>query len=244
MGLGDWIMATSQVREINERTGKRVVVVDRLNRPRWSEAFENNPRISRVHTPDTERLLNAGGARPYIRAKTDRQWQWRRWDIKPGELWLNQSEREFGLPFKDKVVIEPKTKDPNSNKAWIAERWQTLVDRFPPGTFVQMGSDPSGRLVGATYIVTTVRQAFGLLAAARAFVGTEGALHHAAAAFNKPSVVLWSEFISPIFTGYDNQINIRRAADVCGRRVPCASCKDSMAAITVDEVEQALRGVL
>lgn len=244
MGLGDWIMATSQVREINERTGKRVVVVDRMNRPRWSEAFDNNPRICRNHEDHTERLLNSGGARPYIRAKTNEQWQWRRWDINPGELWLTDEEREFGRPYDGCFIIEPLTKDPNSNKRWVENRWQEVVDRFPNATFVQMGPDPSRRLHSVTYVRTTVRQAFGLLSAARGFVGTEGALHHAAAALKTPAVVLWSEFISPTFTGYPEQINIRHAQNTCGKRIPCASCRDSMMAITVSEVEQAIRGIM
>lgn len=243
MGLGDWIMATSQVREINERTGKRVVVVDRMNRPRWSEAFEHNPRIARGHTVDTERLLNAGGARPYIRAKTEQQWTWRKWDIRPGEIWLNEEERMFGRPYDGCIVIEPHTKDPKSNKAWFVSRWQALVDRFPPGTFVQMGADVSGALAGVTYVQTTVRQAFGLLAAARGFVGTEGALHHAAAALKTPAAVLWSEFISPAYTGYPEQTNIRHAHTVCGKRVPCETCRASMELITVDEVEAAVRSL-
>lgn len=244
MGLGDWIMATSQVRELNERTGKRVVVVDRLNRPKWSEAFDNNPRIARTHENDCERLLNAGGARPYIRSKTVEQWQWRKWDIKPGELWLSPEERDFGRPYDGRFIIEPTTKDPASNKAWIADRWQELVDRFPAGTFVQMGADPVRCLRGATFVRTTVRQAFGVLAAARGFVGTEGALHHAAAALKTPAVVLWSEFISPTFTGYPEQTNIRHAHGVCGKRVPCPTCRESMEAITVDEVEQAVRRLM
>lgn len=244
MGLGDWIMATSQVREINERTGQRVVVVDRLNRPKWSEAFKNNPRMTRVHDDDAFRLLNAGGSRPYIRAKTDRNWVWRRWDIKPGEIFISDIEREFGRPYDNKIVIEPNTKDPQSNKAWFYDRWQALVERFPQGTFVQLGPDGSRRLHGVTFVPTTVRQAFGVLAAARAFVGTEGALHHAAAALNVPSVVLWSEFISPTFTGYQNQVNLRHAGEPCGMRIPCPSCRASMEAISVDEVYNALKEVV
>jgi len=243
MGLGDWIMATSQVREINERTGNPVVVVDRLNRPKWSEAFENNPRISRSHAGGAERLLNAGGARPYIRAKTTENWTWRKWDIHPGELWLNDQERQFGRAYDGCIVIEPTTKDPKSNKAWLPDRWQALVNRFPAGTFVQMGPDGSRPLAGVTYVQTTVRQAFGLLAAARGFVGTEGALHHAAAALKTPAVVLWSEFISPVFTGYEGQTNIRHARTVCGKRVPCETCRESMELITVDEVEAAVRSL-
>lgn len=241
MGLGDWIMATAQVRDLNERTGKKVLVVDRLGRPRWSEAFENNPRLGVRTAPAYEcvRLLNAGGARPYIQAKTDARWHWRPWDIKPGEIYLTDLERAFGEQARGAVIVEPNTKAPDSNKAWPFDRWQALV-RSLPLAWMQVGQPGSRRLDGVRFIETTTRQAFGLLAAARLFVGTEGALHHAAAALGTPAVVLWSEFISPQFTGYATQRNIRKATDVCGSRLPCGGCRASMAAITVEEVAQAI----
>lgn len=243
MGLGDWIMATSLVRDIHKRTGKRVVVVDRLNRPRWSEAFENNPKILRGHMMGAERLLNAGGARPYIKAKTDTHWLWKRWEISPGELFLTQAENEYGLQFSGRVLVEPNTKVPNSNKAWPFERWQELV-RSLDAPWLQIGGPDTRRLDGVDFVATSVREAFAILKYSKAFVGTEGALHHAAAALKTPAVVLWSEFISPAFTGYESQVNIRKTHNVCGARYPCKSCNESMLAITVEEVKQAVEGQL
>ena len=248
VGLGDWIMATSQVRTLNERTGKRVVVVDRLGRIRWSDAFDGNPRVVRPgeitagSSFQYARLLNAGGSRPYIRAKTDSHWFWQRWDIRPGELYLTDEEFARGAVISaGAVIVEPNTKVTDGNKAWPFERWQRLVDAVDVN-WVQVGASGSRRLAGRVrFVETTVREAFAALASARLFVGTEGALHHAAAALGTPAVVLWSEFISPVFTGYASQRNIRKTTAVCGARHPCASCRAAMEAIPVEEVEQAIR---
>lgn len=247
MGLGDWIMATAQVRELNERTGKRVMVVDRMGRIRWSETFENNPRIvaPSTITPNEAsaavRLVNAGGARPYIRAKTETHWYWKQWDIKPGELFLSHQEIETAtaaLPVTS-VIIEPNTKIQDGNKAWPFQWWQQVVDRLRL-PWVQLGPPGTRLLQGVRHVATTPRLAFASIRSARLYVGTEGALHHAAAAFGTPAVVLWSEFISPVYTGYAIQHNIRKTDKVCGSRTPCASCRASMAAITVEEVVQAI----
>lgn len=251
MGLGDWIMATAQVRELNERTGKRVAVVDRMGRLRWSEAFDYNPRIvapntiSPTESASVVRLVNAGGARPYIQGKTPTRWIWRSWDIKPGELFLSHQEIETAvaaLPINS-VIIEPNTKIQDGNKAWLFDRWQQVVDRLPL-PWVQLGPPGTRLLHGVRHVATTPRLAFASIRSARLYVGTEGALHHAAAAFGTPSVVLWSEFISPAYTGYATQHNIRKAKTTCGSRVPCASCRASMMAITVDEVVRAIEGEL
>lgn len=248
MGLGDWIMATAQVRTLNERSGKRVAVVDRMGRMRWSEAFENNPRIaapgtvSPADTVNVVRLVNAGGARPYIRLKTDRTWYWQTWDIQPGELYLTHDEYALGSVLASgAVVVEPNTKHDVSNKAWPFGRWQDLVYLLPDLHWIQIGAPNARRLAGVRFIPTTIRQAFGIIAAARLFVGTEGALHHAAAALGTRAVVLWSEFISPAYTGYVTQRNIRKTSAVCGSRYPCAACRASMDAIDVAEVAQAVK---
>lgn len=240
MGLGDWIMATAQVREMNERTGRPVVVVDRMGRPRWSEVFENNPRIVREFSRASDRLLNAGGARPYIRAKTTTHWFWQRWDIKPGELYLSDAERSRAFEHGDRVLVEPNTKVLNGNKAWPFERWQAVVASLDL-PWIQVGPAGTRRLSGVRFVETeTAREAFAILSWSRLFVGTEGALHHAAAALGVRAVVLWSEFISPVITGYATQHNLRKTSAVCGSRMPCATCRASMAAITVEEVRAAI----
>ncbi len=238
MGLGDWIMATAQVRQLHQATGKQVVVMDLRGRAQWSPVFEYNPIITR-ETRGAATLLNASGVRPYISGKTAERWVWRHWNIEPGSLYLHRDELAKAAPFAGKVLIEPNTKVVGGNKAWPFERWQQLVDR-DPGRYIQVGSLESKRLRGVEFKETAFREALAILTSSIGFVGGEGALHHAAAALSIPSVVLWSEFISPEFTGYQNQRNIRHATGWCGNRQACAGCKAAMLAITVDEVHAAL----
>lgn len=242
MGVGDWIMATSQIRAINERTGRLVVVVDLRGRIRWAEGvFNNNPRIASMQTRRTARLCNAGGSRPYIHAKTPTRWIWKLWDIAPGELFFDPDERRRIADTKsDAVLIEPHTKVPGSNKAWLWERWQAVASSGV-ARFVQIGPPGTRALDGVQFIETrTFREALLVMAACRGYVGTEGGLHHAAAALNVPAVVLWSHFIAPQFTGYASQTNIRHSDTYCGLRVPCMECHASMEAITTTEVIEAI----
>ena len=122
------------------------------------------------------------------------------------------------------------------------ERTEELVDRG--GDFVQIGPPGTRVLRGVHYVQTpSFRHGAAVLAVSRAFVGTEGGLHHAAAALGVPAVVLFSEFISPDITGYATHRNIRHAGATCGARIPCSSCRASMEAITVDEVEKHLKEI-
>ena len=239
MGAGDWIMATAQVRELNKATGCLVYVVGRNGQPVWSEVFDHNPRISRGWSRGCVKLINGAGARPYIHSKLPDRWIWKLWNIAPGEIYLTADEKAFGEQFAGKILIEPNTKQDPSNKAWFFDRWQALVDRG--GEFVQVGAPGVRRLNGVQFVETaTFRQACAVLSACRAFVGAEGGLHHAAAAFDKPAVVLFSEFISPAYTGYPKHRNLRHAEGSCGMRTPCEGCRRSMEAITVDEVHRNL----
>jgi hypothetical protein len=241
MGYGDLLTATAQAKQMHEANGRRVVVVNKSGRPQWNELFEHNPRLARDRAEDTQDLLNGPGARPYIESKTHTHWRWQRWNITPGEIYLTDEERAFALPYAGQVLIEPSTKVRPSNKAWLPDRWQRLVNVCGGMTrFVQVGPRNTAWLTGVTPVVTTFRQACAILAASRAYVGTEGGLHHCAAALNTPAVVLWSEYISPEYTGYDTQTNIRHAGKACGSRYPCHGCQQSMAKITVAEVAEAL----
>lgn len=239
MGAGDWIMATAQVRELHKLTGRQVFVVGAHGRPVWSEVFDHNPRISRGWSKGCVKLINGGGVRPYIDRKLPDRFVWKQWNIAPGEIYLTDDEVAFGAAYAGKILIEPNTKADPSNKAWIFDRWQSLVDRG--GDFVQVGAPGARQLRGVQFVETpTFRHACAVLAACRAFVGAEGGLHHAAAALHKPAVVLFSEFISPAFTGYPTHRNLRHAQSACGSRLPCEGCRRSMEAITVDEVHHNL----
>lgn len=241
MGAGDWLMATAQVKKLHERTGKKVLVVGFNGSIQWHPVFENNPKILREPERGCERLKNCGGFRPYIELKGTKRWVWKKWNISPGEIFLSEEEKAFAAPYAGKIMIEPNTKVEGSNKAWIYTRWQELVERG--GEFVQVGGPKV--LKGVQHVVApTFRHACAVLAVSKAFVGTEGGLHHAAAALNVPAVVLFSEFISPEITGYTQHRNLRHAGPTCGSRITCQGCIASMDRITVDEVETNLREIL
>ncbi len=62
----------------------------------------------------------------------------------------------------------------------------------------------------------TFRNALAILSKAKLFVGTDGGLHHAAAALGIPSVVIWTGFSSPRHLGYDTHRNIHDGSEPCG----------------------------
>lgn len=245
MGLGDFLMATADAKRLNEQTGKPVVVLGRNGAIQWSEVFDHNPRLRRAPV-NCAVLRNGPGMRPYIAGRTDHKWTWRPGQVKgPGEIYLHAKEKDFGASVAGMVVVEPNVKNNgHRNKAWPFERWQALVD-LKVAPMVQCGVSGTRWLDGVKRVETNqFRQALAVLSVSRGFVGTEGAMHHAAAALSVPSVVLWSEFISPAVTGYEAQRNLRHAGEPCGCRVPCEGCAASMDAISVEEVADNLRAIL
>lgn len=247
--MGDWLVATGQAKVLHAQRGLPVLVLGRDGRPQWSDVFEHNPKI--VRSPlgrDVARLTNGPHARPYIDHyhSTKERWVWKPFGPTPGEIFLTAAELAHGDGHRGAVMIEPAVKkNAHSNKAWLWDRWQAVVDANPNIHFVQCGPLGSRWLQRVTPVVTqTFRQACAVLYRAGAFVGTEGGLMHAAAALSRPALVLWSEFIAPEITGYTSQINIRHADKACGKRAPCPTCLQSMQAITVDEVNDKLRGML
>lgn len=240
-------MATSQVKTLNARTHLPVIVINVEGRPQWNEVFENNHKI--IRSPIGQRfssLVNAPGNRPYILSKDSRRFVWRRWPIAPGEIFLSDQEKSFGLTHCGHVIIEPNVKVAGSNKEWIFERWQQLVNKCPDIKFVQLIGPKSARVLRGVRLIHTqsFRYALAVLSKSRAFVGTEGGLHHGAAAFGIPAVVLFSEYVSPEITGYTVHRNIWHADTACGMRIPCATCRASMESITVEEVYRNLREIL
>lgn len=242
MGAGDALMCTGEVKRMHEANGRPVHVVGIDNKPQWHDVFIGNPRIARSAVNGTQRLVNGAGIRPYIQAKNSIKWYWREYTPIPGELYLTDEELAFAAPYSGMVMVEPNIKaNGHANKSWPFERWQVLVNEMRLTTFVQCGPEGARWLDGVDRVVTpSFRHACAVLSVSLAFVGTEGGLHHAAAALGIRAVVLWSHFIAPTITGYESQKNIRHAGVPCGSRVPCKECIASMAAIGVDEVMTAM----
>lgn len=245
MGMGDELMACGEARALHERTGRRVVILDRHGKPRWSPVWDGVPFLARERTAGTTTMVNAGGARPYIASKTDTAWRWKPYQPKPATFVLTPAERALGELVRGKVVVEPSVKKAGLdkvNKAWITDRWQAVVDRLPFGSVAQCHPPDDAHVLRDVVAIRTptFRDAMGVLSGARLFVGTEGGMMHAAAALGVPAVILWTEFISPEITGYPQHRHIRHAGPPCGMRVLCRGCMDSSERITVDEVVDAI----
>lgn len=247
MGIGDQLMAAGEARALHKKTKRRVLIVDRYNRPQWCDLYQGLPYILNSHQQGDIRMLNAGGSRPYIAAKGPDRWTWKPYKPKPADLVFTVNELALAERYRGCVMIEPNIKlQGHANKAWEWSRWVALVEAMPDVEFVQC-IPPGARTLDAVdhyAATTTFRQALAVLSVCRAFVGTEGALHHGAAAVGTPAVVLFSEFITPDSTGYPDHRNLRHAGAACGSRKPCKGCAESMRAISVLEVVANLKELL
>ena len=242
---------TGQARKLQSKLKHPVVVFDRNGRIRSNEMWFHNPRIltnwdrkSPVHP-----LNNGPGVRPYIHAKTERQWVWKDFECTPGELYFSAAELAAAdRAPKDFVVVEPNNKAKASpNKDWGWERWQALVYllKAEGHRVAQMGAYGMKMLTGVAPIYTgTFREACAVLAKAKAAVLPEGGLHHAAAAVGVSSVVIYGGYISPKQTGYLLHRNLFTGGEPCGWRIPCKHCEKAMAAITPEQVVRDLSEVV
>jgi hypothetical protein len=254
MGLGDQLMASGMARGAHAR-GKAIAFGDGV-KIRWDqhshEVFKWNPNIAapgRERDSCVEWIDYYKGHRLYNRQEGDR-WVWNLdFHATPGEVFLDDIERKNGERYGSGfVLIEPQSapwKSVAANKDWGRAKYQEVASRlkkagFPVGQFISdKGSPP---LQGVTPIRTaSFRDAVSILANAAIYIGSEGGLHHAAAAVGIPAVVLFGGFIPPSVTGYAAHANLTGGADACGSLKPCPHCRKAMEAISVEEVvEEAL----
>ena len=241
-------MASGEARRLHKSNGLPTIILDRRGRPQWSEMWDGVPYILRrsMGKPHN-RIVNGGGARPYIAAKGPTKWMWKPYKPYPAQIVFTPDEMAFAKPFRGMVMIEPSVKNiGHMNKAWAPGRWLELTKALDL-KWVQCISESSQPVMPAhvlKVITPTFRQACAVLSVAKAFVGTDGGLMHAAAATGTPAVILWSEFTSPEIVGYSTMTNLRHAGKPCGNRLNCVGCRKAMEAITVAEVAAALKGIL
>lgn len=267
MGYGDEIMAAGVAEHVARAVNGQVAIVDRAGRPRWSEVWLNHPDIAVPKAAEAAkaRVVNCPTARPYIDRWTTWHGQpshvfskvWRARDY-PAKIYLAEDELSMARkilqdrgPF---VIIDPTmrpARGPNRDLGW--EKYQAVVERMRDVQFYQVGPNPSVENVekctlrGASYIATfTFREACAMLAMASAYVGPEGGLHHAAAAVGARAVVVFGEHTDPETTGYESHTNIYtgKPGEPCGHFAPCDGCREAMERISVDQVVNALRGIL
>ena len=248
MGFGDELMLTGIVKKAYERR-KRPIALGRhgknyLDEVLWGEVFDNNPKIDREPGAGAIWVDAIKGNRPYIDyhqtfLNQDGSVAYKDFRPEPGEIFFSDEEKEK-YTQKDFIYIEPNVKGSFSgNKDWGFEKWQEVVKRVP-ATFIQ---GRGRRLDGVEQVDTpTFRDACALLSRASGFVGTDGGLHHAAAALGKPAVVVWGGVVGPDILGYDSHYNLRaKGVRDCGSHKPCQHCKKALEQVTIDEVVDAVR---
>lgn len=234
-------MVTGAVRRLQERDRRRVRVLDKRGRARWSPVWDHNPQFAppgwkgKVQT-----ITNGPGCRPYIRAETARRWLWREWICPVGEIVLSPLECDFGSERAGGVILEPNLSPKASpNKDWGWHRWTqaSWLLQQRGHTVTQIGPRGTRLLPGAQLVETSdFREACAVLAWAHLAILPEGGLHHAAAALGVPSIVIFGGYISPRQTGYAHQVNLYRDEEPCGMRVPCDHCASAMKSIETEQV--------
>ena len=239
MGYGDWILASADVKEANIRTGKKVFLGDGKNFYKDEQVFLNNPRMASPGD-DAVWINNYSGSRPYISRIDNKRLIFNDdYSAKPGEIFLAEDEL-LDLPESPYIVIEPNVKSTykhGMNKSW--PYWSELTDMGLPFIQLGMGEKPLFNHVQTK----TFRRAMAVLSKAALFVGTDGGLHHAAAALGVPAVVIWTGFSSPRHLGYDTHINIHDGSEPCGTYSGiCQHCVKKAKAISPEEVKAAIKG--
>lgn len=257
MGLGDELLGTGIARDIRQRLKKRTAFGDNT-RIIWSkhgpEVFRGNDNIARPGEErkpynDLEWVAHYTGNRLYntYDAKGLR-WVWNyQFKAQPGELFLSEGELEFANRYKygDFVLIEPNVpmwKRQAQNKLWPINSYQAVVDlmtRRHGATFVQLHySGMAQQLVRVKHLsVPSARHAFAVLARAKLYIGAEGGMHHAAAAFGLPAVVLFGGFAPPSVLGYETHANLTGdAKGACGSMHRCSHCLRAMKSISPEQV--------
>lgn len=248
-------MAAGQARALHAQTGRRVIIRDRKGAIREHEIWLHNPYIvRRADRPfKPVEMVNGPSVRPYIASKNIDKWTWREWACPVGEIFFSADERSFGEQnaglLSRAVVIEPNVKQKASpNKDWGRERWMALASLLRSAGMqpVQLGPVGTQVIAGARLVETpNFRLACAVLSRARAAVLPEGGLHHAAAALNVPSVVIFGAYIAPSVTGYKRQRNLFTGSGAgCGMRIPCQCCVEAMARITPALVMEEVRQLL
>lgn len=249
MGWGDEVLVTGQARVLQEKDPRKVKII--YEKPRWHEAWFNNPRIAQPDEKgDFQELRPRNNyLRPYMVAKSNDRWTWKAWGPPKGELYFKDAELKTGEKYPDRIILEPHLKPGASpNKQWPWDRWQTLAKMLCQDGFkvAQMGESQKKALEGAEFIWTrSMRLAATVVAKAKAVIVPEGALHHVAAVVNVPAVVLFGGYISPAVTGYEGQASLFEHTPEhplgCGWRVHCQHCVDAMAKITPERVFEELK---
>ena len=248
MGLGDEIMAMGEAEALYEATGRPVAICDQRSKPRWHEAWENNPAVSRVLGSGVDCIINCPGKRSYI--------QWWRHNPRRTEFILEHRARAGKICFTIEeecraramapggvfAIIEPGTRASlrsSRNKDWGMERWAEVIRDFPVPVYQFDIGDATPLLKGVGIIDSDdFRISAAIVKFAVLVLTIDGGMHHLAASVGTDAVVVFGGFCDPKITGYDSHANFYSDIDgsPCGCYAPCPHCKEALELITPAQV--------
>ena len=219
------------------------------------EIYTNNPNVARPgdeRASDLEWIRFHPGHRVYNRIDSNkRHWVWNnKFRAQPGEIFLSSNEQRFAEAVNPGfILIEPNVpmhKLCAVNKTWALQNYQAVVDALVERGHRVVQLEYFGmrwRLDRVQLVATpTIRSALAVLSRAVLYVGPEGGMHHAAAAFDLPAVVLFGGFASPHVLGYQWHINLTGGVEACGSLRQCEHCANAMKAIRPEVViEEAMQ---
>lgn len=226
----------------------------------WSPLYSNNPYIVNPgeNSSDDQIWLNdSPGDRPYIdyqgtRLHTDNRRmagkKFRRWVYndshtpEPMEIFFTEQEHWQCDQLKKRkfILVNPhvKRKAP-PNKKWPFFYYQDIVDKMCEHVeIIQPRRVASERpLKHCKQVELDLRQLAVYISTAALVICSEGLLHHLAAAFKTPAIVLFGGFIPPNVTGYDYQQSIYvQDKDVIGVREETEAGQAIMKSISSEHV--------
>jgi hypothetical protein len=145
-------------------------------------------------------------------------------NIRP-EIFLTQDENEYanGLlsKFSGPIIAVQPFSQTSPAKNWLVEKWTELARALKGVTLLHLGLIKDPVIPGMIDLrgKLELRKAFAVIKRADAFVGIASGLSHAAAAFDKPSVVIFGGATAPANWGYDYQRIIEN-------KIQCSPCVD------------------
>ena len=260
MGYGDALMATGEVRFLRNKNPNAKFIIGDGKRSYWSTIFDNNPYIIRggevksidqiiwVHNYENNRPY-----RLYDKKLNQNNYNWNKnYVALPGEIFFDENEQKFSSGilkeiqkkyYRKKIIfIEPHVKKRMGfeNKDWGLNKWQGVVDSLKDSyVFLQTTYSDRKKLNNVVNIHgINFRLACSIMQKTDLFIGTEGGMHHAAAALNKKGVVIFGGHISPKITGYKIHKNLYfdDPRSPCGNKNKCDHCQEALSLISVKEM--------
>lgn len=253
-------MASGEVRELRIKKPLAKFLIGDGTKTYWNEVFEHNPYIikdTEIHKHDEVYWIkNYEGNRPYRNygdhlPKKNYNWK-KEFKAKKGEIFFSTAEKKIAkevifnirkkIGNRKLVFIEPNVKKRlgYENRDWGFEKWQNVVNELKEFyDFLQITYGSNKPINGSINIHgLNFRTSVAILSLCDLFIGTEGGMHHAAAATDRQSIVIYGGHISPEITGYDFQKNlyIQNYLSPCGSKELCDHCQDCLKKITTEDL--------